>query len=394
MARIFRRFLGTRRALLADARAAELRGDLAHAAALFAQSGRPDEAARVMVLRGDAEAESAARLRHYVQAAAVAPEGSGVHIHAQRRRWSTVLSMANDAPMTSALRAELSRAASELDALGDHTQAAEAFARVGDIERQAHALAHAGDIDALDALLSAELKRDRDATSLRRAHDDIALLLASGRRREAAAIGRASTEEALREKARAIESRRLAQSIVHATVRGKAMDIALGNEVVIGRAPDPQGSPGAATLIVGSPAVSRRHVLIARKNGEPVVRDLGSRNATVLRGLALGGEAPVRDGLELRLGGEVPLVVMPTDDLAGAVAIEVGGMRYIAPLGPAVLGVGRWRLERGDDGWIELVTDDSPPAFAGSLRLVARVTLLSGDALAEDRGQRPVLEVH
>jgi hypothetical protein len=361
---------------------------------LFAQAGRHDEAARVMILRGDAEADAAARLRHYVQAAQMAPEGSNVHTHAQRKRWLCVLAMAADTPTTAALRGDLARAASELDALGDHAHAAEAYARAGDVDGQARALARAGDIEALDALLTAELKRDRDVSARRRAHDDIALLVASGRRREAAAIGRASDDEVLREKGRAIELQRVAQSIVHVSLRGKELAIALGDEVVIGRAPDQEGSSiRPATVTVASAAVSRRHLVITRKNGEAVVRDLGSRNATTLRGLALSGEAPVRDGLELRLGGEVPLVVRPTDELAGAVAIEIGGVHFIAPLGPAALGVGRWRLERADDGWVELATDDSPPAFAGALQLVTQVTLLLGDVIAQERGQRPVLEV-
>ena len=38
--------------MLARARAAELRGELAQAATLFAEAGRADEAARVMILCG------------------------------------------------------------------------------------------------------------------------------------------------------------------------------------------------------------------------------------------------------------------------------------------------------------------------------------------------------
>jgi hypothetical protein len=124
-----------------------------------------------------------------------------------------------------------------------------------------------------------------------------------------------------------------------------------------------------------------------------VVRDLGSRNGTLLRGLALAGEATVGDAIELRLGKEVPLAVRPAPELAGWVALEIAGARYLAPLGPARLGVGAWRLERGADGWVELVTDDEPPAFAGALRLASRVTLLRGDAIAEERGGPAVLRV-
>jgi hypothetical protein len=146
-------------------------------------------------------------------------------------------------------------------------------------------------------------------------------------------------------------------------------------------------------VAVASAAISRKHLSIARRDGEVWVRDLGSHNGTTLRQgteRALDGEASVGSGIELRLGADVPLFVGPADDLPGAVAIEVAGARYVAPLGPARLGIGPWRLECagsvGVEDWIELVTDDAPPAFAGGLRLSSRVTLLAGDAFAVEPG--------
>jgi hypothetical protein len=158
----------------------------------------------------------------------------------------------------------------------------------------------------------------------------------------------------------------------------------LGTEVIVGR---------VAAIAVASAALSRQHLTIARRGDDVVVRDLGSRNGTLLRGLALVGEAVVGDAIEVRLGKEVPLVVRPSTELPGAVALEIAGARYVAPLGPARLGVGAWRLERGEDGWLELATDDDPPAFAGTLRLAPRVTLLRGDAMSQERGGLAVLRV-
>ena len=57
----------------AAARKAEARGELAKAAELFVEADEPEEAARVMVLRGDAETDPRLRLQHYTQAAATAP---------------------------------------------------------------------------------------------------------------------------------------------------------------------------------------------------------------------------------------------------------------------------------------------------------------------------------
>jgi FHA domain-containing protein len=400
MARIFGTLLGKGRAL-AQARAAELKGELPQAAALFAGAGRLDEAARVMVLRGDAEPDLAQRLRHYLQAVATAPDGSSMRTHARRKHATAVVAMAADAPTTEASRRDLTRAASELEAMGDYAHAAHAYALASDIDGQARTLARAGDVEALDQLLAEQQARDREAIARRHTYDEVTLLSASGRRRDAAATARASLDEGLRERGRSLEERRVAGDIVHATVRGSGISIVLGDEIVIGRAPD-QISPDAdgdrlggsvGGIVVAAAAVSRRHVAIARRNGEVVVRDLGSRNATTLRGSALSGEAAVGDGLELRLGRDVPLLVLPASEIAGAVAIEVAGLRFIAPLGPAMLGVGRWRLERGPDAWVELATDDDPPSFSGAFRLAAAITLLDGDAISAERGGPPVFTV-
>ncbi len=110
--------LGTAR-VLARARAAELRGELERAATLFAEGGRPDESARVMVLRGDAESDPALRLRHYVQAASVAPAGSPVVALARRKRANLLLTTSADRAMTATLRQDLLEAARELEALGE-----------------------------------------------------------------------------------------------------------------------------------------------------------------------------------------------------------------------------------------------------------------------------------
>jgi hypothetical protein len=83
----------------------------------------------------------------------------------------------------------------------------------------------------------------------------------------------------------------------------------------------------------------------------------------------------------------------PAGDLSGAFSIEIGGTRYLAPLGPASLGIGRWRLDRGEDDWVELSTDDAPPAFAAGLQLASHITLLVGDAIACERGGMPLLEL-
>jgi tetratricopeptide (TPR) repeat protein len=379
---------------LAQARAAELRGDLAQAAALFGEAGRLDEAARVILLLGDAETDPARRLRHYVQAAAMAPNESPVRAHARRKRALLVVAIARNAAMTSVLRADVIEAARELESIGEHALAAEAYAQANDVDGQARALARVGDVERLDALLSDQQGHERAARAGRDAHAEFVALVSSGRRREAAALARTSQDEMLRERGRALEGKRACGPVSRIVVRGRAMDVVLGRELIIGRAPaPPEDQSGAAMLAIPSATLSRRHVAIARKAGEALVRDLASRNGTFLRGLALTGEASVGDGIELRLGSDVALQVLPTQELPDAFAIQIAGGRYVAPLGAATLGIGRWRLERRPDDWIELVTDDDPPAFAGPMQLSPRIGLLAGDAIAAERDGVPQLVV-
>jgi hypothetical protein len=394
MVRLFgRAFAGKGARVLSQARAAELRGELAQAAVLFAQAGRLDETSRVMVLRGDAEVDPAARLRHYVQAVTTAPEGCAAHAHARRKRALAVLAMAADLPLTTTLREELALAGRELEALGEPERASEAYSRIGDVESEARALARTGDVDKLDAVLAAAQVREREALTLRRARDEIVMLVATGRRREATALAAASGDAAVQAHGQAILSRRAGEGLLRVAVRGREMNLALGREVVVGRARPEREAAHEVTLAVGAAAVSRRHLGIARRGERVLVRDLGSRNGTTLRGLELGAEVPAEEALELRLGKEVVLRVAPAPEIPGAMSIEVAGVRYIAPLGPATLGVGGWKLDRAQDGWIELTTGGMPPAFAGSLQLAAEITLLCGDSIAGERGGPPLVEV-
>jgi hypothetical protein len=314
--------------------------------------------------------------------------------HARRRRALLVVERATRTHMTSPLRRDVIAAARDLDELGEHERAAEAYALAEDHEGQAGALVRAGNVDRLDALLTERQADERRARSRRDAHERFSSLLSSGQRREAAACARSSDDERLRERGRAVEARRAGPRIIRVVLCGKALTVVLGEKVIIGRAPETPGDvPRAGAIAVSSVALSRRHVVVERRGHDVVVRDLGSRNGTFLRGLRLEEAVTVGDGLDLELGGEVPLSLRRTDDLRGAIAIDVAAIRYVAALGMASVGVGRWCLEQGPDSWVELVTDDDPPAYAEGLRLAPRVSLLVGDAIASERGQVPQMVV-
>jgi len=67
------------------------------------------------------------------------------------------------------------------------------------------------------------------------------------------------------------------------------------DKFIIGRASE-------CTLRAGSSAISRRHCVIVRKDGDWLVRDLGSRNGTFLNDSAVETPTPLKVGDELRVG--------------------------------------------------------------------------------------------
>jgi hypothetical protein len=356
LAGLFGRIFGGKSRTLALARNAELRGDLRRAAALFEDAGRLDEAARV-----------------------------------RRARALAVLGASVGVTVTASRRIELGEAAAELESLGDFARAADAYAAARDREGQARALARAGEVEGLEQLLEGEQARERDVRARRAAHEEIDALIATGQRREALERALSATDPTARARGVALQATRATGPVVRLSLRGHGLTLVLGDRVIVGRAlgrtPDgaTQGAfadadePSAGFIAVGAVAVSRRHLALERRGEGVWVRDLGSHNGTRMGTSSLRGEASVGQGIALHLGGEVPCVVRPASDLVGAVAIEIAGHRYLAPLGPAHLGIGAWRLEVRSP-WVDLVTDDAPPAFSSGLRLAERVPLLGGDA--------------
>jgi hypothetical protein len=374
------------RGTAAEAKRAESRGDLARAIELWIEARAPEEAARLMILRGDTEIDPRLRLQHYAQAAMTATDGSALHKQARTKKASLRLALAEGAPVSATTRRDLLEAAKELEELGDAARAAEAYALLKDTEGQARALVQGGQVEALEALLATEQHKTDEERRLQQAHEEIAALVLSGRRREALATAeRLATRRPLdlssRKPLESLRARRLAGGVCHLLVCQRPLHLSLDEELVIGR----EGS-----LVVHSAALSRRHLSIARRGGAILVSDLGSRNGTLLRGMRISSTIPLGEGLELMLGGEVPVMITKADV---GVEVQVAGETVLASFGPYPLGIESWRLERAIDGWVELVSDRRAPAYGGEIALAERTTLLLGDRVAKSRGGETVFEV-
>jgi hypothetical protein len=378
--------------LASRARKAELRGDLTEAALLFGEAGEVEEAARIMMLRGDGETDARARLGYFTHAAKLAPEGTETNKAARRRRAGLLLALAGDPAVSAVARHDVLAAAQELEAIGAPLEAAEAFARAGDKEGQARTLQAAGDVERLEFLLASEQHRERVSRSREERIKDVDLLVDCGRRREALetldAVLARTPDDPARDRANGLRSRRVIGPVIAIDARAEGREalerylVALGEEVVIGRT---EGS-----IKIASNAVSRKHLVITRDGDRVIVRDLGSRNGTQLRGIDLGGPLPVAGGIDLKLGKEVSLRVAPSRKIAGAIEIEIAGETYFASLTRAFSPVSGWELVAGDGGWVELVSRTAR-AFAGDVELAPVATLLVGDAISTTRGGQPVL---
>lgn len=379
----------------AQARAAELRGDLAKAAELFGEVGDDEEVARIMILRGDGETDARTRLQFFTQAAKLASDGTETNRTARLKRAELLLALAGDTAVSAVARHEVSEAAKDLEAIDEPLKAAEAFARAGDKEGEARALQAAGDVERLEFLLSTEEHKERRSRARDERSKDVDLMIGCGKRREALqALDELLTttpdDAPLRERANGLRARRVMAPVVALEAIGAQSQqlerfvLVTGDEVVIGR------TEGA--IKVPSNAVSRQHLRISRDGSAVIVRDLESRNGTQLRGINLAGPLPVGEGLELKLGKEVPLRIAPSKRLRNAIEIDVSGEKYYASLGPTHTPMDGLDLAVGADGWIELVPSGAR-AFTGNVELVSRATLLVGDAISTTRGAEPTLRV-
>ena len=148
-----------------------------------------------------------------------------------------------------------------------------------------------------------------------------------------------------------------------------------------------------AMLTVSSPSLSRQHLSITRTGDEFFVEDMKSRNGTLLRGMKIAGPVPVGDLLELKLGGEIPLSLVPSRRTPGGLELQLGGERYIVSFGPVPLGIFDWTLDWELEDWVVLRTSAEHPPVNGELALTTTCHLLVGDTLSKARGEAPVLRV-
>lgn len=76
---------------------------------------------------------------------------------------------------------------------------------------------------------------------------------------------------------------------------GQTREVSVAAPVTIGRAP-------SATLVIPDSQVSRMHARIDVLDGAPSIRDLDSRNGTLVNARPIEGATPLRNGDEIDIG--------------------------------------------------------------------------------------------
>jgi hypothetical protein len=370
------------------AEAKELAGDLAGAVELYLDAGMPDDAARVLLLRADAERSVEKRIAFCASASRMA-ESPELKRAALGRKALLAFDLVR-ARGASVMRSEALAVARELEEAGELERAADAYALVGDTESETRVLAAAGAIERLEERLRSSMTVERDQRELAAVLRSIADLDRMAERREAIAVAEAWIAgnrggEQVADALRAIRARLLSGPILSLELGGALLRCALGDEVTIGR--------GEATIVVASRAVSRTHVRIRRGPSGVEVEDLGTRNGTTLAGARLTGPLPVGRGVQLLLGGEVPCAITP--GTGEGCVVEIAGDRFTAPLGDLPVGPWRIRVDRaGASAFVALKTPPgAPPPFLGDYQLAPSVELCAGDAIASARGGTAVFRL-
>ncbi len=363
----------------------EAAGRLDEAFAAYREAGRHEDAARILMARAEAEPDLVQRKMLLDVVLTHAPAGSQVALEATRRRALVAFQILRATP-GSAVSSDARMVAVELEQAGLFKEAAEAFGLAGDTDGQTRTLAACGAIDALEFTF----EQDRKRAAARRERETLCKIArdldAIGQRREAVAKCKTWLEQHPRDEeiasfARTVEQRLVRPGALRVEVDSRPVTIVVDRQVIIGRSD--------ASICIPSPAVSRRHLVIRQQGSDIVIEDAGSRNGTTLAGSRISGPLPIGAGIDVVLGGQIPVRIEPWR--GGGAAISASGQVFLAPFGP--LSVGPFAVDRcGDVMTLSAGVSGVPPVLNG-LTCDAVVDLCFGDEIRSTRDGAVLLKV-
>jgi len=362
------------------ARRAEGRGEYREAAALYAEADASEEAANALLFAAARATALDERLAAYRDALRWLPEEHPRRVEIEGRIGLAILDEAQRKGVRNAdERERLADAAARLERAEKWSEAGTAWELLERTEDLARCLQKAGDIERLEALLDASTESARRERALKRLVDEHQMSLAVGARVEARealrkALALDPSDRALAEMLRRLEARFPTSNRVVLRVDAREMTFVAGTSVALGRDAD---------VVVRGTSVSRRHTELSWSAEAVEVRDLGSRNGTLVRGLPIAGSLRLEGSTEIGLG----------DDVTVRVEAEPWGLKlevlagldrdHVACVGALPLPVPGLRAK------VSFV--DGHPTLTAQLgctldgqRVVAPIALLRGDVLEID----------
>ncbi|MEM1415743.1 MAG: FHA domain-containing protein [Myxococcota bacterium] len=361
-----------------QARRAEGEGRFRDAAALYAEADLPEEAAKALLFHAARASEADERLLAYRDALRWIPPEHPKHAEVETQIGLTILDEAQRrGAHTAEERRRLVEAAERLERAGRPERAATAWEILERPDDVVRCLQAAGDIERLEALLEARSEEAQRERALRRYVGDYEMAMATGARVEARDALRQAVREVpddvdVADLLRRLEARWLALGAVSLRVGERRLRFVAGPRMVLGREGD---------LPVRGASVSRRHCEVRAEGTGLVVRDLDSRNGTLLRGVPIEGELRLEGATVLGLGDDVAVRVSPRADGLEA-EVESGLDRGL------VVRAGSGELPLAETGAGVAFPEGQPTlvpgaggAQLGTQQVMAPITLVEGDVV-------------
>lgn len=365
------------------ARALEAQGDHRGAAILYAEAGADDEAAAALLFAAARTVNAKEREETFVSAlrflAPTDPRVRDAELGAAR-------AVDEDLPAGSTLlaedRARLRNAALLLEKHDDQARAKAAFERAGDSEGVARCLAKLGDVDQLESVLSVDVAKSSSERTVQRlisAYEEAMKLGARSDARDAlvrareASPGNRSVDELLAQ----LDARFPSLGVVTLRV-GDARCTFVGKPAMtLGRDAD---------LSVRGTSVSRSHAEVSLGDtGGIALRDLGSRNGTLIAGVPIAGTAQLSAEVELGLGDDVHVRVVRDGDRLVATVSDGPDRDARGLAGEGALAVpGARAAIRFERDRATLVPADGSALWLSGVRVTMPVVLLLKDSLDVD----------
>ncbi len=364
---------------LKRARALEASGDFRGAAAVYAELSMFVEASKALVHAGEKASTLESRIGAWMDAQRVLPpELVELIQEIDVRIGRAILEHLRPTGVAGqAERRQMTDAAERLERAEQWRDAADAWELLGRKEDLARCLELGGEVERLERVLTEQNRADAQKDRVRRllSEHDLALSLgqrAAARQALADALAVAPEDAGLRAALRRLEERALASGVLRLSLPGRTLRIVGKLPVVLGRA--------EADVALRGGSVSRRHAELRYEAGRFVLRDLGSRNGTLVSGVVLSREMPVDGHLVVGLGDDVELALTPH---GGSMTLEV--LRGLDRGEKVVVGGGVAEVE--ELGISVRFLPDRTVIVAGTGRVllgeraVAEVELLRGDVL-------------